>query len=139
MIKIEIRLDSTVFNEARRRQIISNWARKQARDLKNLTKQRMLRSKPAGRLYRRRSGSGFQRFHQASAYGQRPAIDTGNLLNSITDRRLAEFRAATEATAAYAKHLQGEQLNRPIISDLDKRQAQSKANRDAVSALRALV
>lgn len=138
-MRINVELDSPIFKEPQRRQAFSNFARRQAKDFKNLTKRRMLQSKPTGRLYKRRRGPGFTRSHQASAYGQRPAIDTGKLLNSIKDRRLDEFSAEAYAGAEYAKHLQSEGLNRPIMSDSDIREAQRKANRDAIAMLRAVL
>lgn len=135
MIRYELRLDSAIFDEAERRQRFARFPRRQARDFKNLTKKRIIQSKPSGRLYRRRSGTGFQRFHQASARGQRPAIDTGTLLNSIKDRRIGEYQAEAFAGAEYAQYLQSERLNRPIMSERDAREAQAKANREAIALI----
>lgn len=138
-MKTIVRLESPLFNKAGRSQTISNFVRKQSRDFKNLTKRRMLQSKPTGRLYARKRGAGFTRFHQASASGQRPAIDTGTLLNSISDRRIGAFKAEAFAGAAYAKYLQSARLNRPIMSDRDKAEARAKANRDAITMLKTVI
>lgn len=138
-MKAYTHLNSDIFQDVPRRQAVSNLISRSARELKNLTKQRMVRSTPTGRLYARRGGSGFRRFHRASARGQRPAIDTGKLLNSIQSKTLGEFKAATVAEAPYAKYLQSERLNRPILSAKDRDEAQLKLNRDAITMAASLV
>lgn len=134
-----VHLNSDIFQDVPRRQAVANLISRSARELKNLTKQRMVRSQPTGRLYARRGGSGFRRFHRASARGQRPAIDTGKLLNSVQSKTLGEFKAVTAAEAPYAKYLQGERLNRPILSAKDRDEAQIKINRDANAVIASLV
>lgn len=42
-----------------------------------------------GRIYRLNAGPGFTRFHQASARGERPAQNTGALINAIDDRKVS--------------------------------------------------
>lgn len=117
---------------------MSNFIRRQAKDFTQLTKRRIIESKPSGRLYARKRGVGFTRSHRASARGQRPAIDSGKLLNSIKDRRISETSAESFAGAYYAEYLQSERLNRPIMSDQDAAEAQQKANRDAITFLTTL-
>jgi hypothetical protein len=131
MIKTKIKLDSEIFKAVSRRQAISNLVGRSARDFKNLTKRRIIESRPAGRLYSRGPGTGFTRAHRASAKGQRPAIDTGKLLNSIDDKRTGELSSEAFAGAEYAKHLQSARLDRPIMSDGDVNEAQAKLTRDA--------
>lgn len=56
-----------------------------------------------GRIYRvSRTG----KLHQASAPGQAPAIDTGNLVNSLQHERVGEEDARTFTNTEYAAHLE---------------------------------
>jgi hypothetical protein len=130
-MRVIAKLNSQIFKAVPRRQAIANLVGRSARDFKNLTKRRIIESRPAGRLYPRRRGAGFTRAHRASARGQRPAIDTGKLLNSIRDKRNAEFRAEAYAGAEYAKYLQSEKLKRPIMSERDAAEAERKMLRDS--------
>lgn len=136
--KTTTRLDSDIFRDVPRRQAVSNLIRRAARDCKNAAKRRIIESKPAGKLYRRKRGAGFLRFHRASAKGQRPAIDTGTLLNSIKDRRTAEYTATTTADAKHAEYLQSKRLNRPIMDEKDAAEEQRKLDRKAEAAIREL-
>lgn len=138
MFVVTRKLDSQIFNGTARRQAFANFVGRQAKDFKAVTKRRMIESKPAGRLYPRKRGAGFRRFHRASARGQRPAIDTGKLLNSIEDRRFGEFKAEVFAGAEYAKYLQSERLDRPIMDERDAGEAQAKFDREAVQMIRTL-
>mgnify|MGYP000891393801 FL=1 len=138
MFAVTRKLDSKIFQGTARRQAFANFVGRQAKEFKSLSKARMIRSKPAGRLYPRRRGANFRRFHRASARGQRPAIDTGKLLNSIEDRRLGEFKAEVFAGAEYAKYLQSERLDRPIMDERDAGEAQAKFDREAVQMIRTL-
>lgn len=135
---VKINFSSQIFDKTARRQSLANFISRQAKDFKDLTKRRMIESKPLGRLYSRRRGIGFTRAHRASARGQRPAIDTGVLLNSIRDRKTNEMTSEVFAGAAYAEYLQSERLNRPIMSDADAKEAQTKAVLDAHSLLEKL-
>lgn len=139
MIKTTVKLDSQIFKDVSRRQAVSNLVGRNAKDFKNLTKRRMIESRPTGRLYRRSRGAGFIRSHRASAKGQRPAIDSGNLLNSVQDKRTGEFTAEASVGAEYAKYLQSRRLKRPIMSDRDAAEAQAKLNRDGEQAIGTLV
>jgi|GEM_PF-5296872 len=142
-MQVFIDLNSPIFNDVARRQAVSGFPRQQSRDFKNLTKRRIIESRAGGRLYKRKGGLGFTRSHRASASGQRPAIDTGTLLNAISDRRISEMSAEAYIAPAsnpkggtsadvYAGYLQ-DNLDRPIMSESDAAEAQVKANRDAVS------
>lgn len=135
---VKIKFGSKVFNKTGRRQAVSNFIRRQAKDFTQLTKRRIIESKPSGRQYSRKRGNGFTRSYRASARGQRPAIDSGKLLNSIKDRRISETSAESFAGAYYAEYLQSERLHRPIMSDQDATEAQQKANRDAITFLTTL-
>ena len=46
------------------------------------------------------------RIHRASAPGEPPTIDTGNLVNSIKSSRLGEFRWCVSAGTEYARALE---------------------------------
>lgn len=122
--------DSAVFNRQKLRQAVASFIIRQTKDFKNLSKRRMIDSQASGRLYRRKKGVGFTRSHRASARGQRPAIDTGKLLNSINDRRIGDFSRIVSADAEYAPYLQSERLGRRIMDDRDTAEAQAKANRE---------
>lgn len=145
MIVVTVKLEAGIFNRTARRQAFANFVGRQAKDYKNLTKTRMIRSKPAGRLYKRRSGAGFRRFHRASAPGQRPAIDTGTLLNAVSDRRVSDYSVTvfiaprpnprSRITAdIYAERLQNK-LDRPIMDHLDRAEAQRKFNRESIQMI----
>lgn len=99
---------------------------KTARDFGRETVKKIRQSKPSGRIYKsRRKG-----FHRASSPGQRPAIDTANLVRSVTFK---ETRGELEAMVfiaprpnpengmsaeRYAEILQTN-LNRPIMTAKD--------------------
>ena len=111
---------------------VSSFVSRQARDFKNLTKRRIVESRPAGRLYARRSGPEFRRFHRASAKGQRPAIDTGRLLNSIESTRLTDLTYEVSVGVPYAGYLQNPMiLDRQIFRAMDITEAQLKMSREA--------
>lgn len=133
--KTTTRLDSDIFDDVKRRQAVSGLIHRSAKDCKNLTKRRMIESKPTGRLYRRRRGPGFVRSHRASAKGKRPAIDTGKLLNSVRDQRQGEFKATTDVNVKYAEYLQSDRLGREIITDADAAEEQRKLDRNAERVL----
>src|SRR5690606_13083646 len=132
-VRVSNKFTSKIFNITERRQSLSSFVGREAKDFKNLTKRRQIESQPAGRLYRRRGGPGFTRSHRASARGQRPAIDTGRLLNSIQDKRLSETSVQVAAGGEYAKYLQSERLDRRIMDEADRAEAQAKANRNAIA------
>lgn len=67
-------------------------------------------SSPAGRTYRRRNVE-----HRASKAGQPPAIDTGNLINSITVSKVAD--------AHYIGH---DQTNYGAVMEFGKRKGKNK-------------
>lgn len=56
----------------------------------------MVNSKPRGKRYKLKSGPGFKRFHKASRKGQRPAVWTGNLINAIQQKMVADNRAVVD-------------------------------------------
>lgn len=132
-MSVSINLEADIFNTTAVKQSLTAFIRRQGKDFKDLTKRRMINSTPTGRLYRRKSGAEFIRSHRASARGQRPAIDTGKLLNSIQDRRLSETSVEVYAGAEYAGYLQSKRLGRRIMDAADAAAAQAKMGRDAIA------
>lgn len=142
-----VRLTSPIFDKARRGRVVSNFISKQAKDFKVLTKERMVRGPQTGRLYRKKRGANFRRSHRASARGQRPAVQTGLLLNAVSDRRIGENHSQVyiaekvssggTTTTKYAEILQTK-LGRPIMSEFDVRIAQSKMNKEAGALVKGL-
>lgn len=130
-------LDSPIFDNVRRNQAISSFFTRQRKDFKNLTKRRLIESRPSGKLYKRSGGSSFRRSHRASARGQRPAIDTGTLLNSINDRRTGIFSGEVSADAPYSNILQ-DKLDRKIFRQSDVDEAQLKAVREGNAMVQGL-
>jgi hypothetical protein len=85
---VQISLPSAARITARLRSALSETAREFVKS----TQTKMAKSKPAGRVYpSKRKG-----FHRASAPGQRPAIDTANLIKAVAFKL---ERGALEATA----------------------------------------
>ncbi len=83
---------------------------------------KMLVGPQTGRVYRKGSGEGFRRFHRASARGQRPAVDTGVLINSIEDQKISQVSHAVfvnDHKAPYGKWLQSPLFDRPILTEQD--------------------
>lgn len=108
------------------------------------TRQRILSSVPSGRLYKRRGG-----FHRASAKGQRPAVDTANLLRSFRTRELSMLRQIVEVAPNrnprngakadfYAAILQFKR-DRKIMTDDDAKQAEKVLDREVAKAVRRLI
>lgn len=85
-----VKLDSKIFSSRERRQALSSANTKTARVFAEATRRRMVESQPTGRIYEvgRNQGLGFSRRFRRSARGQRPAVDTTNLINAI---RLQQF------------------------------------------------
>lgn len=90
-----VKLESKIFTESFR-QALSAVPYKMAKEFKESTKQKMLKQSPQGKLYEKKSGKGFKRFHKASAEGQRPQPDTLTLVNAVRDTRTGEFSATVD-------------------------------------------
>lgn len=102
MIQINIR---TKFNhipaiQASIRPSVSQVVRKTAHDVEAGVKTEM-RAPKSGRLYRRGSGT-----HQASAPGQAPAVDFGQLINSIQVENVTELTSLVGTNTEYAMALE---------------------------------
>lgn len=59
-------------------------------------------SKASGRLYPRRRGLGFKRFHRASAPGEIPAIDSGRLSKDIDVNKKSKSKYEVVFNAEYS-------------------------------------
>jgi hypothetical protein len=117
---IEPNLDSAVFNDATVEEVISRMLNRVAKRFKNDRKQAMATDTHTGRIYSRGGGAGFRHYHQASARGQSPAIDTFNLTNSLKDEKTAGLSHRVyvdDLQAPYGKYLQDPDiLDRPIAT-----------------------
>lgn len=89
-----IKLESLIFDKQKRRSVISSAVTRTAKSFKESTRRRMVESKPAGRIQERgKGGKGFVRRFRRSAKGQRPAVETGTLINALSDKSTGEFSA----------------------------------------------
>lgn len=102
----------------RRRQAISSFQTRTAKRFKFLAYRKNVESPKTGRYYRKYGIRGASRWHRASARGEYPAQDTGNLLNSIKDRKLNDFNHAVyqdSNQAHYGRYLIRPRLGRTIL------------------------
>lgn len=84
------------------KQATANTTLSTAAYAESVAKESMMGPK-SGRIYKvSRTG----KLHQASAPGEAPAIDTGNLVNSIKHERAGEEGARTYTHTEYAAHLE---------------------------------
>jgi hypothetical protein len=107
------------FDKAKRDAAASNAVRKAIREYARYVPEKQIKSKPTGKLYRRKGGKGFIRSHRASRSGQPPAVDTGKLIRSTVPRMLTNLKgqvvtfAMTPDGFDYASFLEFE-MNRPM-------------------------
>lgn len=118
-----VELTSPVWHELQRAEIVSRCLTRLAKRFKVERVEAMVAGPHTGILYKPAlggPGTGFNRFHRASARGQRPAPDTTNLINSVEDLKLATLQHAVyvdDAKAPYGKWLQDPTvLDRPIAT-----------------------
>ncbi len=126
-MKAKLTLNNPMWQTPARRKMLDQAVQQSAAELEGEIKQRILKSRPAGRTYRRgpilkkatksllalglrktRDGKRViagANFHRASAPGQPPAVDTGGLLNSIRAKKTGEIRATVTARKNYAEAL----------------------------------
>lgn len=79
---------------------------KTALDVDRNIKKRMQQSPASGRVYRRGKGRNRSRLHRASAPGQAPAMDSGDLINSIMFRQETPLTATVSSNAIYGRRLE---------------------------------
>lgn len=121
-----VELNSPIWNELQRADVVSRCLTRLAKRFKVERIDAMVAGPHTGLLYKPQLGGpgvGFNRFHRASARGERPAPDTTNLINSVEDLKLATLQHAVyvdDAKAPYGKWLQDpEVLDRPIATFAD--------------------
>ena len=134
---------SGIFDKTKRQQGLSNLVSRNARNFRQDTKNKMIRGSKSGRLYSKKRGAGFTRSHRASARGERPAPDTQTLVNAISSRSLSDTSAEVyiaerinpetgTPASRYAEYLNDpEVLDRPIMSEADTAEAQTKMTRES--------
>lgn len=136
--RTSVRLDSKIFKSAERRRALSVVVSKNARDFRESTKRKMRDSTPTGKVYERGGrGAGFRRSHRASARGERPAPDSGNLLRNVKSRDVSELHSVVEVDTNYADILQA--AGHEIVTAEDLTEARQKLSRDADIALKSIV
>lgn len=143
MLQSTFKTDSRIWDANARKVAFGRVAVESARLMKDATRLRMVKSRPTGKVYEKKTrGSNFTRFHRASARGQRPAVDTGNLANkSLKSQRTGELSAeffVDTNQARYAEKLQFE-LMRQIVNNDDVRIANTEYNFRANKALVSLL
>ncbi len=118
-----VELTSPVWNATERVEVASRCLTRLAKRFKVERVSAMSAGPHTGVVYKRSGGGNFQRFHRASARGERPAPDTNNLLNSVKDQKIASLQHAVyvdDAKAPYGKWLQDPLvLDRPIATLAD--------------------
>lgn len=145
--KSTLKLESKIFNRAAREEATSRTVTKAARFHKDDIRKKMVFGRPTGRVYDREIGGevgsnsfGLRR-HRASRADERPAVFTGNLANrAVKHRRKSESSAEVfvdEQVAPYVKKLI--RINRVIITDGDRREAQSVLEGEAAKEIGELV
>jgi ribosomal protein L15 len=116
-------LNSPVWIDPQRLDVVSRCLTRLAKRFKAQQVQAMVAGPHTGVNYKKAGAEGFQRFHRASARGERPAPDTTNLINSVEDLKLASLQHAVyvdDAKAPYGKWLQDpDVLDRPIATKAD--------------------
>lgn len=128
-----------IFDKAKLTQALSNAVTKTLVEYAEYVRTEQKESQPSGKVYRRKGGKGFRRSHRASAKGQRPAIDSGKLLNSTKHKKTGQLKGEVTTIAKskgfdYAEHLQ-EKMGRPIQDDRDAKVGEKMLKKNAEAAL----
>ena len=105
-LKKELQVDTKAVDKALRKAIIET-----AFEVQGNAKESIQRGSKTGREYQKYNP---RRVHRASAKGQAPASDTGNLANSIKVKKSALPKASVIAQAGYSGFLE-EELDRPFM------------------------
>lgn len=101
--EIEIVLEFTHFSEISASMVreIDEACESTALDIQARAQMAIMNPPKSGRIYKRGNV-----VHQASAPGEAPATDTGNLVNSAYTKQLGRAYYETGFTAEYAAHLE---------------------------------
>lgn len=122
--KSSLKLDSKFFNAGERKRAFKSVPYASAQAFRQDLKQKMIDSVPAGRIVSVGEGRGFDTRFRRSKRGQRPAIQTRKLINSIYAYRNSDLSARTEVTAEdefgenIGEYLQ-EKLGRKVMTKED--------------------
>lgn len=92
--------------------ILARWVKMFAHKVRQRMRER-LRGAKHGRVYPRKSGTGFSRFHRASAKGESPATDTGAYDRSLSIIMRNSMEASIQTNLGYPFILE-EHMNRPL-------------------------
>lgn len=137
---VAITLTSPIFDKAKRHQSAGNAVGKTIREFAAYVPRQQVEGKPSGNVYRKGGGRGFRRSHRASAKGQRPAVDSGNLIRSTKHKKTGQLSGEVTTTAKrngfdYASQLQNK-MDRPIQdAPEDLKAAQEMLNRNGEAAM----
>ena len=137
-----LKLESKLFDKTAREETFRNVPYQSALKFREDTRQKMLNAEVTGNDYSRRGGSGFRRYHRASARGERLAVDTGNLVNNaLNATRTGAYSAVTyidDSVAPYGA-IQQEEFDRQVMTDEDAAEAEKEFYERAQIALRRLL
>lgn len=112
-------LTDPIFNGTNRTQLVSNALTRMAKRFKRKTVEDMVKTPKTGRLYQQKSGLGFTRSHVASSRGNPPAVQTGNLIRNVEDKKVSKVTHEVfvdDNQAPYGQILERPRLNRTIMS-----------------------
>ena len=104
-----------VISVAELRRALASGLVKVTKKYRQQSRQEIADAPATGRLYQRRGGAGFKRFHRASARGETAASDTGNLMRTIEFSQVSDVKTTVEATADYAEILVA--IDRKVLAD----------------------
>lgn len=141
---VSIKLTSGIFDKSKRDAAASNAVSKSVREFAKYVPEQQIKGKASGKLYRRRGGKNFRRFHRASARGERPAVDTGKLSKSTRHKMTGKFSGEVTTIAKsgsfdYADQLQNK-MDRPIQdAPEDIRTAQQILDKNGLAAMNKLI
>lgn len=110
-------LTNPILNVGTTRAKLAAAVSKSRKELKQAVRQRIIKSIPTGRTYRRKGRSSIssrQAEHRASRRGQAPAIDSGKTLNSIDEKRTGDFSGEVSVNTEYAAILENK-MDRPFV------------------------
>lgn len=150
-VKVSVKLDSKIFDRKARREALSSALGRSAREFKELTRVRMVASKPSGRVYPVYPRNlGFRREIRRSAWGQRPAVDTTTLINAIRFTKSGDFRAVVDIAPLpnrrnnqpadkYAAILQSPRFGRQIMTPEDAQIAETDLKAEIEKAVKRLI
>lgn len=117
--------DTPILMTEKSTQIISNGLTRVAKKYKQQTVLDMVVGPQTGRTYARRGGAGFRRYHRASSRFEHPAVDSGNLIRSVEDRKPSQLSHevyVNDSKAPYGKWLEGPRFERAIMDEKDLQQ-----------------